>query len=266
MSIFRSIKKKRDIGLWVYAFWPSIFLAICWGIWIYSTQIKELPKLGVYPRKAEGLLGILTSPFFHSTHDNLGNPDVSHIMNNSVPFMLLGTALFYHFKDLSYQIFIWLFIGTGVWLWSFGRSANHIGASGVVYALFGFIATSGFLRNNKNLMALSMLTVFLYGSMVWGIFPTDPNISWEGHLSGLLMGIVLAIYFKKRGPKDTVTFVSDENSRNEIMYGKDYWKTEEQIIAEQETEVHSSLEQPVQFTYTFIPKPKEEAKDNKEDK
>lgn len=200
------------------------------------------------------MLGILTAPFFHSTHDIEGNIDVSHILNNSVPFLLLGTVMFYFFKDLSYQIFTWLFIGTGLWLWSFGRPANHIGASGIVYALFGFLTVSGFLRKNKNLLSTSMLTVFLYGSMIWGIFPSDPKISWEGHLSGLAIGIVLAVYFRKRGPQNTITYVSDENFINETLYGMDYWKTEEQILKEQENEINTSTNDPILFSYDYIPK------------
>ena len=235
-----------------------MFLAICWSVWLYDTQVESLPKLGVHPREIHGLLGIITAPFFHSTHNIDGQIDVSHILNNSIPFLLLGTVLFMHFKDLSYQIFIWLFIGTGLWLWSFGRPANHIGASGIVYALFGFISVSGFLRKNKNLLSLSMLTVFLYGSMIWGIFPTDPKISWEGHLSGLAIGVVLAVYFRKRGPKNTITFVSDENFINETLYGADYWKTEKQILEEQENEVNTSTNDPILFTYDYIKKDTEE--------
>lgn len=231
-----------------------MFLTICWAVWLYDTQINPLPKLGVRPREISGLLGIITAPFFHSTYNINGEIDVSHILNNSIPFLLLGTMLFMYFKDLSYQIFIWLFIGTGVWLWSFGRPYNHIGASGIVYALFGFIMTSGFLRKNKNLLSLSMLTVFLYGSMIWGIFPNDPNISWEGHLSGLAIGIVLAVYFRKRGPKNTTTFVSDENFINENLYGIDYWKTEEQILEEQKNEVDTSTKNPIKFTYHYVKK------------
>lgn len=234
-----------------------IFLAICWSVWIYDTQVESLPKLGVHPREVEGLLGIITAPFFHSTHDIDGQIDVSHILNNSIPLLLLGTVLFYFFKDLSYQIFIWLFIGTGVWLWSFGRPANHIGASGIVYALFGFITVSGFLRKNKHLLSITMLTVFLYGSMIWGIFPTDPKISWEGHLSGLAIGIVLAVYFRKRGPKNTVTYISDENFINETLYGADYWKTEKQLLEEQENEVDTSTNDPILFIYNYVPKKKE---------
>ena len=249
------MSKDKKVGIWVYAFWPMIFLAVCWGIWLYGTQVENIVKIGVRPRTMKGLLGILTHPFFHSTHLSDGAIDFSHIMNNSVPLLLLGSALMYYYKDLSYKIFIWLFIGTGVWLWSFGRPSNHIGASGIVYALFGFLTISGFIKKNKNLLALSMATVFLYGSMVWGMFPTDPKVSWEGHLSGFLMGIVLAFYFRKRGPKPTITPISDENFINEWRYGTDYWKTDEQIAAEQK---EFNSERPFKVTYEFKPKDKKD--------
>ena len=249
------MSKDKKVGIWVYAFWPLIFLAICWGVWLYGTQVENIVKIGVHPRKINGLIGILTHPFFHSTHLPNGTIDVSHIMNNSVPLLLLGSALMYYYKDLSYKIFIWLFIGTGVWLWSFGRPSNHIGASGIVYALFGFLTISGFIKKNKNLLALSMTTVFLYGSMVWGMFPTDPKVSWEGHLSGFLMGIVLAFYFRKRGPKPTITPISDENFINEWRYGIDYWKTDEQIASEQK---EFNSERPFKVTYEFKPKDKKD--------
>lgn len=240
----------KKVGIWVYAFWPLIFLAICWGVWLYGTQVENIVKIGVRPREVDGLLGILTHPFFHSTHNPDGTININHIMNNSIPFLLLGTAMFYHYKDLTYKIFLWLFIGTGVWLWSFGRSANHIGASGIVYALFGFTTISGFLKNNRHLLALSLLTIMIYGSMIWGMFPTDPKVSWEGHLSGFAIGVVLAVYFRKRGPKPTVTKVSDENFINEWRYGEDYWKTDEQI-AEEQKEFNS--ETPWTFVYDYKP-------------
>lgn len=247
--------KTKTIGIWVYAFWPLIFLAICWGVWLYGTQVENIVKVGVRPREVKGLIGILTHPFFHSTHTPEGDIDVNHIINNSIPFLLLGTALFYHYKDLSYKIFVWLFIGTGVWLWSFGRSANHIGASGIVYALFGFTTISGFLKGNKHLLALSMLTIMVYGSMVWGMFPTDPSVSWEGHLSGFGIGVVLAFYFRKRGPQPTVTHVSDENFINEWKFGPDYWKTDEQILEEQK---EFNSESSVNIVYEYRPKEKDD--------
>ena len=141
---------KKNIGIWVYAFWPLIFLAICWCVWLYGTQFENIVKLGVHPREIKGLIGIITHPFFHSTHKLDGSIDWSHILNNSVPFLLLGSALVYYYKDLTFKIFFWLFIGTGIWLWSFGRSENHIGSSGIVYALFGFLTISGFIKKNRN--------------------------------------------------------------------------------------------------------------------
>lgn len=249
--------KKKDISLWVYAFWPLIFLGICWCVWLYGTQVENIVKIGVRPRETKGLIGIITHPFFHSTHLSDGSIDFSHIVNNSIPLLLLGTALFYFYKDISYQILLWLFIGTGVWLWSFGRSANHIGASGLVYSLFGFLTISGFIKKNKNLLALSMATVFLYGSMIWGMFPRDPKVSWEGHLAGFMIGVILAFYFRKRGPKPTITKVSDDNSFNEWKYGEDYWKTSEQIIEE-----NKKFDMESTFDIIYEYKPKEENRNN----
>ena len=225
--------KKQTIGIWVYAFWPLLFICACWMVWGYGAFIDNIEKIGVKPRSVDGIIGILTHPFFHSTHNPNGEVDINHILNNSIPLLVLGFSLFYYFKDASYQIFFWLYIGTGVWLWSFGRPGNHIGASGIVYALFGFILFIGFFKKNKNLLALSLLTIFIYGSMIWGLFPTDEKISWEGHLSGFIIGLVLAFYFRKRGPKNTKTIISDENFMNELRYGKDYWKTPEQLLEEE---------------------------------
>ena len=245
--------KFERVGIWVFAFWPLIFLAICWGVWLYCTQVENIVKIGVRPREMAGLIGIITHPFFHSTHLSNGSIDFSHIVNNSIPILLLGSALFYFYKDLSYKIFFWLFIGTGAWLWSFGRSANHFGASGIVYALFGFLTLSGFIKKNRKLLALSMATVFLYGSMIWGMFPNNPKVSWEGHLSGFLIGVVLAFYFRKRGPAPTITKISDNNFINEWKYGEDYWKTDEQILNEQKR--FNSKEFP-SITYEYKPKKK----------
>ena len=253
---------RKRVGIWVYAFWPLIFLAICWGVWLYGVQIENSVKIGVRPRDMDGLIGIITHSFFHKTHLSDGSIYFGHIVNNSIPFLLLGTALFYYYKDLSYKIFFWLYVGTGVWLWSFGRSANHIGASGIVYALFGFITISGFIKKNRNLLGLSMVTVFVYGSMIWGMFPTDPKISWEGHFSGFMIGVVLALYFRKKGPRPTITQVSDENFINEWKYGEDYWKTEEQIRKEQD---RFKSESPINIIYKYKPKKDEDMSSNQKE-
>ena len=107
-----------------------------------------------------------------------------------------------------------------------------------------------------------MATVFVYGSMIWGMFPTNPKISWEGHFSGFMIGVVLALYFRKKGPKPTITQISDENFINEWKYGEDYWKTEEQIRKEQG---NFKSESPIDIVYEYKPKKDENASSNQEE-
>ena len=95
----------------------------------------------------------------------------------------------------------WLFTGALLWLIGGSNGAVHIGMSGVIYALAGFLFTSGVLRGYLPLQALSLFIIFLYGSMIWGVFPTQPRVSWQGHLSGLIVGVVLAFIYRKQGPQ-----------------------------------------------------------------
>jgi membrane associated rhomboid family serine protease len=93
---------------------------------------------------------------------------------------------------------------SGIWVWFGGRDSWHIGASGVIYGLSSFLFVSGMIRKNTQLAALAMVVAFLYGSMIWGIFPDffpKENISWEGHLGGFVAGIIMAFYYRNSGPK-----------------------------------------------------------------
>src|SRR5690606_40637259 len=90
-----------------------------------------------------------------------------------------------------------LYIFAGVCLWLFGRAVWHIGASGVVYAMAAFHFVSGIIRIDVRLLTLSVTVVFLYGGLIWGLLPINPEISWEGHLWGAISGIVLALLYRK---------------------------------------------------------------------
>lgn len=153
----------------------------------------DFGQYGVFPRKVSRFYGILTYPFIHA--------DWKHLLNNSTAMFILGTMLYYFYRQVASKTLIWVYLMSGVWLWIGGRANFHIGASGIVYALFGFLFVSGVLRKHLKLMALSMLVVFLYGSLVWGIFPIDHQISYEGHLFGLFAGVVVAIVYRKQGPQ-----------------------------------------------------------------
>jgi hypothetical protein len=113
------------------------------------------------------------------------------------------TLLFYSYKEIALKVFLFSWFLTGLFLWVFGANngAHHIGMSGVIYSLAAFLFTSGVLRKYLPLQALALFIVFLYGSMIWGIFPTKERISWEGHLSGMIVGVFLAFYYRNLGPQ-----------------------------------------------------------------
>lgn len=153
-------------------------------------------KYGVLPRTFQGLKGVLLSPFIHS--------DWKHLTNNALPLFVLTATLGFFYKSIAKEVFFWSWLMSGLWLWAIGRASFHIGASGLLYALASFLFFSGFIRKHTKLMAISMFVVFLYGGMVWGIFPMKKHISWEGHLAGALAGLTLAYWFKDNGPPKQV--------------------------------------------------------------
>jgi membrane associated rhomboid family serine protease len=122
-------------------------------------------------------------------------------MNNSLPILILGTALFYFYGKLGLKVSVILYFLCGILLWLSARPSYHIGASGLIYAFAGFLFMSGILRREKRLIAISLLVAFLYGSLFWGIFPIKEGISWEGHLWGGIAGFVIAYYYRKEGPQ-----------------------------------------------------------------
>lgn len=163
-------------------------------IWIvYWIEIKfnlNFTNYGVYPLKFEGLKGVLFSTFIHS--------NLKHLFNNSIPLLLLSMALFYFYRDISKPVILYGIIITGVLTWCIGRPSYHIGASGLVYVLASFLLFKGLFSKYYRLVALSLSVVFVYGSLVWGLFPGKVGMSWEGHLSGFLVGLILALVYKTK--------------------------------------------------------------------
>jgi membrane associated rhomboid family serine protease len=143
------------------------------------------------------LPGILFSPFIHS--------GFKHLFDNSIPLFFLATALFYFYSEVALKVLSWTYFLTGLLVWIAGREAWHIGASGLVYGLASFLFFSGIIRRYFRLIALSLLIVFLYGSMVWGIFPgIYKNVSWESHMLGFFSGVALSVWYRKEGPQQPV--------------------------------------------------------------
>ena len=175
-------------------FLPFLFLLIMWCVKLFEYVFGlSFVSLGVFPQTVSGIKGIIFSPFIHK--------DFSHLINNSYPIIILGGMLFSFYKNIAHQLFFLLFFLSGFFLWFIGRESFHIGASGIIYALASFLFVSGVIRKDPKLSSVALIVIFLYGSMIWGILPTKNPISWEGHLSGFISGILIAIIYKEKGPK-----------------------------------------------------------------
>lgn len=170
--------------------YPLLFVMVLWVVfWVESVFGHNFNSYGIYPRKLEGLRGVIFSPFIHGS--------LKHLFNNSVPLFVLSSALFYFYSNIRWKVLLLGFLLTGVATWFIGRSSLHIGASGVVYMLVAFLFFKGIFSKQFQLTALALIVVFLYGGMLWYVFPVNPEISWEGHLSGFFVGIVFAFLFKE---------------------------------------------------------------------
>lgn len=194
-------------------FYPFIFVAILWFVfYLQNTLDFNFSKLGVLPRELNGLPGILTSVFVHG--------DLGHIASNSIPLLVLGMMLFYFYKKIAKVTFIWIWLISGIWLWIGGRNSAdyplyHIGASTLIYGLATFLFFSGVFRRHLRLMVVSAMVVFLYGSIMWGIFPFKTEMSWEGHLFGAIAGVLVAFNYRKEGPQRREYVWPDENEEED---------------------------------------------------
>jgi membrane associated rhomboid family serine protease len=189
---------------------PTIILIVIWLVKVIEVADGlDLFYFGIFPRRISGLVGILTSPFIHA--------NFNHLINNSVPFFLLLSAIFYFYQKVAWRVLLFSYLITGIIVWFIARSSYHIGASGLVYSFASFLFASGIVRRNINLLAISFLVIFLYGSMVWGIFPYRPDMSWESHLVGLTIGVMLSIIYRHEGPGPT-KFISDMEDEEDETY------------------------------------------------
>ena len=174
--------------------YPILMILMIWIVfWVEVRFGLNFSKYGIYPLDIKGLRGILLSPFIHG--------DIQHIYHNTIPLFVLSMALFYFYRPIAWKILFFGILISGFLTWCIGRPSFHIGASGLIYVLVSFIFFKGVFTKYFRLIALSLLVVFLYGSMIWYVFPVEEHVSWEGHLSGLITGLGFALYFKKKIPK-----------------------------------------------------------------
>ncbi|RJP69333.1 MAG: rhomboid family intramembrane serine protease [Ignavibacteriales bacterium] len=187
-----------------------IFILCCWAIKISEHYLSfSLTDYGIYPRNVNSLLGIIFTPFIHS--------GFSHLISNTIPLFLFGISIAYFYPRSAGWVFPIIYLVTGFLIWSFGREAYHIGASGLVYGFASFLFFSGVIRRDTRSIALALLFVFLYGGMVWGVLPADLRLSWEAHLFGGLTGFVCAFIFRKWDPQKKYDWEDEEETEGNTI-------------------------------------------------
>ena len=202
---------------------PALLVTLMWVVKIAEMAFSvDLSVWGLIPRTTRGLWGILTLPFLHGGWE--------HLLTNTSAVLVLGTALYYCYPTLANRIMIISWLGSGLLTWCIGNPHSiHVGASALIYALNLFLIVSGFIRGNRLLIVISLIMVFLYGGFIWGMIPAlakPQNISWEGHLSGAIVGIILAIAYRKKGPQKEEHHWEDEDDNDDPSDGsgeKPYW-------------------------------------------
>ncbi len=197
---------------------PAIIVLLLWAIHgaLYVLHI-DVGNYGLTPRSLSGLWGVATSPLVHA--------NITHLASNTLPLFVLSTGVIYFYRQSAVQAIVLIYFLTQIFVWAFARSSalgldglshpvTHLGISGVVYGLFAFVLGMGFFQRNIKSIILALLVITYYGSMIWGIFPTQEGISFESHLFGAIVGLIIAFAFQDIvEPDDEVTSGNKQSFR-----------------------------------------------------
>ena len=203
-SKIRTLKLNMSDNQFKYSnFVIALPLFFVWLLWfVYWLQIKydfDFDENGILPRTFSGLQGVVFSPFIHA--------DINHLYNNSIPLLILLAALRFFYAKQSFAVIGYGILFSGFITWIIGRDSYHIGASGLIYVLVSFIFFKGIQTKYYRLVALSLAVVMVYGGLVWYVFPkVEDNISWEGHLAGLITGFALSLFYKTTEYKKIIKY------------------------------------------------------------
>lgn len=201
---------KRDIQRIMLATAVPLFLIFI----LFLLKIVEVgmdwdfSHMGIYPLEKRGITGILTHPLIHS--------GFSHLLANTLPLFFLSWCLFYFYRGIAGRIFMIIWIGAGLLTFIIGKPGWHIGASGLIYGLAFFLFFSGILRKYVPLIAISLLVTFLYGGIIWHMFPTSLPPTCHGKdISAEIMGTLCAFGFLNHGPQRPEPFADETDEEEE---------------------------------------------------
>ncbi|MEV4999759.1 rhomboid family intramembrane serine protease [Nocardioides sp. LML1-1-1.1] len=171
----------------------AAFVVLLWGIEVLDVAASHrLDGWGIRPRDGEGLLGILAAPLLHGGWE--------HLAANTVPALVLGflTLATGVARGLAATAVIWLLGGLAVWLVA-GSGSVHIGASGLIFGWITYLAVQGFVDRKPAEILIGLVVLVVYGSVLWGVLPGTPGVSWQGHLFGAIAGVLAAVVVSERG-------------------------------------------------------------------
>ncbi|HAE13401.1 MAG: rhomboid family intramembrane serine protease [Chitinophagales bacterium] len=210
---FSASREEENSLLFTSFFMPLVAIALMWLVKAFEhVSGYDLAVHGIFPRTLKGLQGVLFSPFLHG--------DWQHLVSNSLPFLILGFLMLYSYRKVAFKSFVFIWFASGFMVWLTGRPSYHIGASNLVYGFAFFLFFSGIFRRDIQSIAMALLVTFIYGSMVWGIFPFRWEISWEGHLMGGISGAVMAWYYRKVDLPEPVE-LEDEEEDDDAFFDDD---------------------------------------------
>ena len=191
---------------------PLGFVGVIFVIHLLQAILNlDLRRLGVFPRELDGLPGILTGPLIHGSWE--------HLFSNSVSFIMLGAVLFWFYPRIALRSIIWLYLLSGFGIWISGQPFSyHIGASGIVYGMVSLVFWSGVFRRNVKSIVLALIILVMYAGFFEGIVPGKEGISWEGHLSGAIAGILLAFVYRRDVEEDEVVPEVEEEVEERHYY------------------------------------------------
>lgn len=160
-----------------------ILVALIWGVEVINLFLGHgLASWGILPRSFTGLIGIPLSPFIHA--------NLWHALSNTIPIFILGGLTLVSHKKEFWPTTIAIILMGGIAVWLFARSSYHVGASGLVFGYFGALLTRAVIERSIKSIFIGLVTISLYGGLIWGILPLRSYVSFEGHFFSLLAGII----------------------------------------------------------------------------
>jgi len=229
---------KKNITWYHYFTSTVIFIVLIWLIkFIEESFVLDLHIFAVYPREFFGMLGIVFSPFIHGSWE--------HLAANSFALFVLGSMHAYGYAVSKWKTLLLILLVSGVGVWLFGRPSYHLGASSITSGLFYFLLVASLLRRDKVSIGLMLIAVFMFGSILLGIFPLDPKISYEAHFFGAVGGVISASLFRNKDPKPAKKIYEWEQEGYSIEDEGEYWKigyseeepNEQSIVTQNESNI-----------------------------